>query len=126
MSNSPYVDKSGIFESQTYQRDDGVWVIRRDHFCQYNWDYKPGQHVVFAGPTQRAGKTTLAFQLLEYTASPELPVYVAVSKPKNKVTAEEGRRLGYRLVRDYPFPPKIKEYFKEGRPSGYLVWPEMS
>ena len=109
-----------------FQRSDGVWVVSRDDFRQNRWNYKPGQHVVFAGPTQRAGKTTMAFSLLEYTATPELPVYVAVSKPTDKVTTEEGARLGYRRVSDYPFPPKAKELFREGKPSGYLIWPDMT
>lgn len=114
-----------LMEPIAYQRDDGVWVIPRKDFCCNKWDYKPGQHVLFAGPTQRAGKTTLAFALLEYTATSEFPVYVAVSKPTDKVTSQEGMRLGYRRVNDYPFPPRAREMFKEGKPSGYLVWPDM-
>lgn len=113
-------------ESAAYQRDDGLWVIPRQEFAARRFDYNPGQHVVFAGPTQRAGKTTLAFQLLEYIASPELPAYVAVSKPKDKVTSTEGARLGYRRVSDYPFPPRFKELLKEGKPDGYLIWPDMT
>jgi hypothetical protein len=111
-------------ESRAYQRDDGVWVIPRDEFSRYRWHYRDGQHVVFAGPTQN-GKTKLAFALLEYTATPELPAYVAVSKPTDKVTSEEGKRLGYRRVSTFPFQRKFSELPKEGRPSGYLVWPEM-
>jgi hypothetical protein len=99
--------------------------VPRDEFVQRRWTYNDGEHVVFAGPTQRAGKTTLAFKLLEYTATPERPVYVSVSKPEDKVTAAEGARLGYRRVSDYPFQPKVKEYFREGKPSGYLIWPDM-
>lgn len=112
-------------EDRAYQRDDGVWVIPREDFAANRWTYKPGQHVVFAGPTQRAGKTTLAFKLLEYTATPEMPVYVAVSKPMDKVTTEQGAKLGYRRVSDYPFPPKFRELLKEGKPAGYLIWPDM-
>lgn len=113
-------------ESAAYQRADGIWVVPRPEFCQRRFDYKAGQHVVFAGPTQRAGKTTLAFQLLEYTATPEMPAYVAVSKPSDKVSATEGARLGYRRVDTYPFPPRFKELVKEGKPCGYLIWPKMS
>ena len=108
-----------------YQRDDGVWVIPREKFAREHFDYKPGQHVLFAGPTQRAGKTTLAFKLLEYSATPDLPAYVAVCKPEDTVTSREGHRLGYRRSPEYPIPPKIKEMFKDGRPSGYLIWPYM-
>lgn len=114
-----------LMQPIAYQRDDGIWVIPRTDFCCNRWDYSPGQHVVFAGPTQRAGKTTLAFKLLEYTATPEFPVYVAVSKPTDKVTSQEGMRLGYRRVSDYPFPPRAREWLKEGRPAGYLIWPDM-
>jgi len=112
-------------ESAAYQRADGIWVIPREEFCTQRWVYSAGQHVVFAGPTQRAGKTTLAFQLLEYTATPDMPAYVAVSKPTDKVTSQEGARLGYRRVDTYPFPPKFKELLREGKPSGYLIWPDM-
>jgi hypothetical protein len=112
-------------ESAAYQRADGIWVIPRAEFCQRRFDYEAGQHVVFAGPTQRAGKTTLAFQLLEYTATPEMPAYVAVSKPSDKVSTEQGARLGYRRVDTYPFPPRFKELLKEGKPSGFLIWPNM-
>ena len=68
-----------------FQRDDGVWVFTRPEFSQERWDYRAGQHVVFAGPTQN-GKTQLAFCLLEYTATPDLPVFVAVSKPRDPVS----------------------------------------
>src|ERR1700733_8701694 len=108
-----------------YQRDDGTWVFQRDEFGKERWTYKSGQHVVFAGPTQN-GKTELAFVLLEYTATPESPAYVSVSKPRDPVTSKWGARLGYRRVDTYPFPPKVKELFKEGKPFGYLIWPDMS
>lgn len=118
--------QAGLYKQTTYQRDDGMWVVGRQDFRESRWTYKPGQHVVFAGPTQRAGKSTLAFCLLEYTATPTMPVYVAVSKPTDKVTSEEGARLGYRRVSDYPFPTRIRELVDKGsRPSGYLVWPDM-
>lgn len=108
-----------------YERPDGVWVFKRPEFKR-RFTYNPGEHVVFAGPTQLAGKTTLAFCLLEDCATPDVPVYVAVSKPTDKVTSREGARLGYRRVPDYPFPQKIKEMFPDGKPSGYLIWPDMS
>lgn len=97
-------------------------TIPRDDFAASYFHYKPGQHVLFAGPTQRAGKTTLAFKLLEYTATPKLPAYVAVSKPSDKVSTEEGARLGFRRVDSWPVPPRFKELW-DGKPPGYLVWP---
>lgn len=112
-------------ESRAYQRDDGLWVFPRDEFARERFTYKPGEHVVFGGPSQLSGKTTLGFKLLEYTATPDLPALVSVSKPKDKVTASEGARLGFRRTSEYPVPPKIREMW-EGKPSGYLIWPDMS
>jgi hypothetical protein len=102
-----------------------VWTPRtfgREEFASRRFAYKPGQHVVFAGPTQKAGKTTLAFKLLEYTATPECPAYVAVSKPDDKVSREEGTRLGYRFVETWPVERKVAELW-DGKPPGYVVWP---
>lgn len=98
-------------------------VIGRDEFASRYFHYEPGQHVVFGGPTQMAGKTTLAFKLLEYTATPECPAYVAVSKPHDPVTAREGKRLGFRRVDTWPVPRRIQEMW-DGKPPGYLVWPQ--
>lgn len=97
-------------------------IIGREDFASRYFHYKPGQHVLFAGPTQRAGKTTLAFKLLEYTATPDCPAYIAVSKPRDPVTRREMIRLGYRLVETWPVEPKVKELW-EGKPSGYVIWP---
>jgi len=107
-----------------YQRSDGIWVIPRAEAARDRIAIKPGQHAVFAGPTQN-GKTELAFTLLEYTATPACPAYVSVSKPRDPVTSKWGERLGYRRVSSWPPSPKIKELFKDGKPSGYLVWPDM-
>jgi hypothetical protein len=113
-------------EPVPYQRDDELWVFPREKFAREHFHYSDGQHVVFAGPTQRAGKTTLAFKLLEYVATPEFPAYIAVCKPTDKVTSQEGARLGYRRSPIYPIPPKIMEMFKQRKPSGFLIWPDMS
>src|ERR1700760_485461 len=106
-----------------YRRADGITVIRRQAFCRDYFHYKPGEHVVFGGPTTR-GKTTLSFDLLEYIANPDFPAYVAVSKPRDKVTAQRGKELGFRRVSEWPPPKKIQEMFGGQRPSGYLVWPQ--
>lgn len=83
--------------------------------------YKGGQHVVFGGPS-KYGKTELAFDMLDAVATPDLPAYVAVSKPTDKVTLERGKELGFRFVRDWPAPRQVKEMW-EGRPRGYIIWP---
>jgi hypothetical protein len=106
-----------------YRRPDGVWVFSREEFGRYRFDYNPGEHAIYGGPSTR-GKTRLAFCLLEYVATPDLPALVAVSKPDDKETTMQGARLGYRRVSDWPPPPRIKELF-DGKPSGYLVWPQL-
>jgi hypothetical protein len=100
-------------------------VIPREDFARRYFapHYESGQHVLFAGPTQMAGKTTLAFKLLEYCATPLRPAYVAVSKPSDKVSLKEGKRLGYRFVKTWPVPPDLSEV-RGRKPSGYVVWPD--
>lgn len=105
-----------------YQRSDGLWYFPRPEFCQRRWHYKAGQHVVFGGPSQIAGKTTLCFDLLEETATPELPAWIVVSKPTDPVTQKRGHELDFRFVRQWPVPRKISELWN-GRPSGYVIWP---
>lgn len=97
-------------------------TIPRREFAQYYFYYEPGEHVVFAGPTQR-GKTRLAFDLLEYCATPDCPAYVIVSKPRDPVTEKAGKRLGYRFVDNWPVERRIQEAF-DGPPSGYIIWPK--
>jgi len=94
----------------------------RDEFASTRFDYKPGEHVVFAGPSQQAGKTTLSFKLLEYQVTPEFPAWVIVSKPKDPVTSREGARLGFRRVDTWPVERKVQELW-DGKPRGYLIWP---
>jgi hypothetical protein len=105
-----------------YQRNDGLWVIDREEFTKRRFVYKAGQHVLFAGPSQN-GKTSLAFDLLEHTATPQLPAYVVVSKPTDPVSEKRGKELGYRRVSDWPPKTNFKE-IRDGKPPGYLLWPK--
>jgi hypothetical protein len=109
-------------ERESYQRADGITVISRKAFARDYFQYKHGEHVVFGGPSTR-GKTTMAFDLMEYIANPDLPAYLAVSKPQDPVTAKRGQELGFRRVTDWPPPKKIQEIFGGQKPSGYLIWP---
>lgn len=113
-------------EQTSYQRPDGMTVISRRPFCRDYFDYRPGQHAVFGGPST-FGKTTLAFDCLEYIATPSMPAYVAVSKPRDKTTAERGAALGFRRVSEWPPTTKLGEIeaFGGQKPSGYLVWANM-
>ncbi len=111
-----------VFQSErdSYQRPDGMTVISRRAFCRDYFPYRLGEHVVFGGPTTR-GKTTLAFDLLEYLSA---TAYVAVSKPQDPVTAQRGKELGYRRVTEWPPPAKVGELLGGQKPRGYLIWPK--
>lgn len=116
---------SPLFEEEiewTMADDGKTAIISRHAFCRDFFHYKKGEHVVFGGPSTR-GKTTLAFDLLEYIATPDFPTYIAVSKPQDPVTRERGHQAGYRFVEDWPAPKKIAEYFGGEAPPGYVVWP---
>jgi hypothetical protein len=113
-----------IEDTGQYTGPGGLTTFTRDEFCAHRFDFHPGEHVVFGGPTTR-GKTTMAFDLLRYQANPDVPALVAVSKPRDKTTENYGQRLGYRRVESWPPPPKIGELFdRKNRPSGYLIWPK--
>lgn len=116
---------SNILGERTYISDElsGLTVYPRKTFDEeiFAPNYKGGQHVVFGGPS-KYGKTELAFDLLAEVATPELPAYVAVSKPTDPVTAERGKELHFRFVKDWPNARKIQELW-EGRPPGYVIWP---
>lgn len=113
-----------VEDMDEYRRDDGMTVIRRKSFCRDYFDYKSGEHVVFGGPSQH-GKTSLAFDLLEYCATPDHPAYLAVSKPRDPVTERRGKELGFRRVSDWPPPKKLGDYeiFGGKKPPGFLIWP---
>lgn len=95
-------------------------VFSRDEFAAHRFHYKPGQKVVFGGRSQETGKTTLAFKLLEYVATPQLPAYVIVPKPRDPVTEREGKRLRYRFTDHWPAEKTWSEVGGE-KPSGYII-----
>jgi hypothetical protein len=97
-------------------------VISRPEFAQHHFDYHPGDHVVFGGPTQISGKTQLALDLLGEVATVDCPAYVGVSKPKDKVTTHYAAKYDWKIVREWPPPKGLKEFFGK-KYSGYVVWP---
>lgn len=105
-----------------YKRPDGVWVFTREEFCRERFSYRPGEHVVFGGPTQR-GKTSLGFDLMEYIVTPEFPAYIAVSKPEDKVTRVRAEELEFRTVSTWPPPQGVRQLFA-GKPVGFVVHPK--
>jgi hypothetical protein len=99
-------------------------LIPRPVFAERHFDYTPGDHVVFGGPTQISGKTQLAYDLLGSVATPECPVFVAVSKPKDPVTTHYAALYGWRVVREWPTPKHVSEVFGNKKYSGYVIWPK--
>jgi hypothetical protein len=97
-----------------------ISVVGREAFCNQRFDYSPGEHVLFGGPTQN-GKTTLAFELLKPIVSPELPVYVSVTKPVDPTSTKYGRQLNLRRVNQWPPPRKLSTI--GDKPNGFLIWP---
>lgn len=73
------------------------------------------------GPTGY-GKTTLAYQLMQKTTTPELPGLILVMKPQDDTVAEWTKRLGYKIIRDWPPPPSLSPFGR--KVSGYVLWPK--
>lgn len=91
----------------------------RDEFIRERFDYRAGQHVTFLAPTQ-AGKSTLAFQLLEENASKEVPAIVLVQKPRDPVVTHWLDHLetkGWIKTTTWPPNPLRK------KAPGYILWP---
>jgi hypothetical protein len=97
-------------------------VVSRQEFCRELFHYKPGQHVLFGGPSTK-GKTRLAFDLLEYAATEDCPAYVAQSKPTDLETDRGAKRLDFRTVNDWPVPRKVGEMLGGDKPRGYVIKP---
>lgn len=94
-------------------------VIDRDEFLRNYWEYKAGEHVTLIGPTQR-GKTTLGFQLLKATTSPDLRGYVLVSKPRDETVDNWQKPLGYGVTETWPPPVSFR------KKPGWFVRPPQS
>lgn len=99
-----------------------ILVVPRAQFVRRRWTYHPGEHVMFAGPTQD-GKSTLAYQLQSVTISPQLPTLGLVMKPRDRVPASWSRHLGLIEVPHWP-PPRPMPWRE--KPRGYTHWPRHS
>ena len=97
-----------------------ILQLPRDEFLEDYWPglYEPGQHVLTLGPTQRAGKTHLNFQLMQHSTSAVRKVTLCM-KPRDRTVAEWTERLGFR---ETPVWPPVKKFFQP-QPAGYTVWP---
>lgn len=97
-------------------------AFERDEFLSDIWAYEAGQHVTLLAPTQQ-GKTTLAYQLIERSATPRLPALSLIMKPRDKTPTRWIRQLGHVRVSTWP-PPPWKRMGR--RPAGWALWPKRS
>lgn len=82
-------------------------------------NYRRGQHVFLMGRTQFAGKTTMAFALLDAVTSPELPGTVFCMKTQDRVVSALTRRLGYIETATWPPARRLSNW----HPRGHTLWP---
>lgn len=96
-----------------------------DTFRRHHFDFRPGHHVAFFGPTQQAGKSTTAFQLLDTVTGEENPAIVLCMKHRDRVVSRFTRDLGFRETPEWPPQRKLKEIRAIGGtpPRGYTLWP---
>ena len=99
--------------------------IEREDFLENYWPglYHDGDHVLTLGPTQRAGKTHLNFQLLQAVGHPWLDKTVFCMKPRDATVARWSEALGYKETERWPPPAK---WFWQDKPNGYTLWPRHS
>lgn len=79
-----------------------VLRLERDEFLRRYWRYKPGEHVAAFGPTQRAGKTHLLWQLLQATPREGIQTTAFVMKPRDPTVSRWSSELGFREVPTWP------------------------
>lgn len=97
----------------------------RETFIHERFDYKPGQHLSIIGETGN-GKTTLALQLLQATASRDLQALILAMKPADDTIDRYRKKAGeagqtYRVIRDWPPAPSV---WQPGKPDGWILWPK--
>src|SRR6266487_2289160 len=97
----------------------GIVAFPREEFLTERWDYHPGEHVTFLAP--KAGKTTLAKQLLDGTVSKTLKAVILVVKPRDGVVRQWGSDDRYKIIRSWP---PVMERYRDT--PGWILWPKHS
>jgi hypothetical protein len=97
-----------------------VLRLEREEFLRDYWPglYRPGEHVAAFGPTQRAGKTWLLFQLLQATNTEQLRATAFCMKVRDKTVSSWTKKLEYREIPEWP-PAE----WPWSKPRGYCLWP---
>lgn len=94
-----------------------VKLYDRKRFMSSVWEYNPGEHVSFIGPTG-SGKTYLALPLLARSVSEEVPGYITVMKARDKTVGDFIKKHKWRRTLTFPPPPSPR-----AKPPGWVVWP---
>lgn len=98
---------------------------RREFFDEV-FDYHPGDHCTFLAP-YGGGKTQIAFQALEVTASPDLQATIFVMKPKDVTVTKfmTTHPKKWPLIRSWP-PSRVtlKNRVLREKVDGYVLWPK--
>jgi energy-coupling factor transporter ATP-binding protein EcfA2 len=97
---------------------------REDFLRYFSARYGSGEHVTVLGPTG-TGKTTLMYDMLGVTATPDLPAVVIATKPRDDTVTKYMKRLKHRKVKSWPLTPALKAMYGNKR-AGYVVWPDHS
>jgi hypothetical protein len=97
-----------------------------DEFRSKRFHYRAGHHLAAFGPTQIAGKTTLAFSLLEQVVHDELPATVLVMKHRDRTVSGWTQRLGFQETPQWPPHKKLTEVLSRDKPRGYTLWPRQT
>lgn len=97
-----------------------VLRLDREDFLTRYWRYKPGEHVATFGPTQRAGKTHLMFQLLAAARRPDVRTTAFCMKPVDRTVARWSEALGFKETPTWPPPAKMPW---QDKPNGFTLWP---
>lgn len=113
--------------------DISVERLTREQFVKevFGPHYQAGEHVTFIGPTQ-SGKTTIAYELLDEVASPDLIAVVLVMKPKDQTVVDWTKLAGFKKIESWPPVTKrgIINMNKSGgsfkKRRGFVFWPRHS
>jgi hypothetical protein len=95
-------------------------TIPREEFISRHWRYNTGEHVTILGPTG-SGKSWLGMQLLDATATIEVPAVVLAQKPRDRTMDKFAKDTGFKIVRSWP-PKKIPWLTAPAR--GHILWPK--
>jgi len=94
-------------------------TIPRADFIAHYWDHQPDNHMTIVGPS-RCGKSRLVWDLLDVTATPQLPALYLLKKPKDELILTRARAAGFRRTETWP-APMLRRF--QSKPPGWLIHP---